>query len=574
MLLSDNDRTDLTEALGRLDLDEHDAALVHNWLCGDEDKRGQGFTGSAERAIGDPRRPADDDPQAIRTVGVIGGGTAGYLTALALRTKRPWLKVALVESATIPIIGVGEATVPQMVPFLHHYLGIDPHELYQKVRPTWKLGIKFDWGPKPAGFNAPFDWAANSVGVLGSLAETGNINDFTVQSMLMSAGKAPVFGTPEAPTSLMKYLPYAYHLDNARFVGFLTELARERGVEHIEATLADVVLSGPEQVDHVTTTDGRTLEFDFYVDCTGFRSMLLEKAMGTEFHSFADSLFTDSAVTGNIAHGGKLKPYTTATTMDAGWQWTIATPESDHLGYVFSSQALSKQDAAEELARKVPGISEPRFVRFRVGRHAKAWRGNMMAVGNSYGFVEPLESSGLLMITEAILAMMRALPASWADAADGRELVNSILAKKWDEIRWFLSVHYKFNTRLDTPFWRDVRANVDVSGLQPLLDVYASGAPLRFRDPGTRTALRLTAPTFYELSGIDCILLGQHVPTKLMRSAEPIDRWRARRATAQLLVDKALPHHEALARFAGEPGLHDELIKDRDSWVVRAAANL
>ncbi|RCV52080.1 FAD-dependent oxidoreductase [Marinitenerispora sediminis] len=518
------------------------------------------------RLVDDLPRPDSADPRAIRSVGVIGGGTAGYLTALALRAKRPWLDVTLVESPSMPIIGVGEATTPSMVPFLHHYLGVDPAELYERVRPTWKMGIRFDWGANPDGFMAPFDWNANSVGILGSLREQGDINAFTLQSLYMRADRVPVFRLGDRYATLLDRLPYAYHLDNERFVRYLTELAERRGVRHVQARLADVVKSADDWIDHVRTTDGETLEFDFWVDCTGFRSMLLGKALGTPFTSYADSLFCDSAVTGNVDHGGVLKPYTTATTMNAGWRWTIPTPESDHLGYVFASGALSDEEAAAELARSAPGVTEPRFVRFRVGRHHEAWRGNVMGVGNSYAFVEPLESSGLMMITLEILALVSSLPASWSEPC-ARDVVNQALAQKWDAMRWFLTLHYRFNDRLDTPFWRDARERSDVSGLRPLLDAFATGAPLRFRDAVTRGFLESAAPTFYGLEGVDCLLLGQKVPTRLLPATEPHEAWRRRKAGADALVRQGVGQREALDAFAADPALHAAILDDPGSWV-------
>ena len=523
-----------------------------------------------ERPVDEAVRPRDGDPHAVRSVGVIGGGTAGYLTALALRARRPWLDVTLVESSAIPIIGVGEATVPSMVLFLHHYLGIDPADLYKQVRPTWKLGIKFDWGPDPQGFMAPFDWGANSVGVLGSLATQQDINAASLLSLMMSADRTPVLRTGGELTSLLPYLPFAYHLDNATFVDYLVRLARERGVRHVDAKLADARRSGPDWIDHLRTEDGGRLEFDLYVDCTGFRSMLLGDTLETPFQSFGDSLWTDSAVTGNRPHGGHLKPYTTATTMSAGWCWTIPTPETDHHGYVYASGAISDDDAAAELARRFPGVGTPRQVRFRRGRRERAWRGNVMAIGNSYGFVEPLESSGLLMITLSAMSLIAALPASWAEPV-GRDVVNAALAAKWDAIRWFLSIHYKFNTRLDTPFWTDVRARADISGLQPLVDAYAAGAPLRFRDPVIRTFVQSTSPTFYGLPGIDCLLLGQRVPTRLLPAQEPIERWRTRKAAADAVVARALPQHEALAAVESEAWINAELFTGRDSWAGPSA---
>ncbi|GGM73445.1 hypothetical protein GCM10011609_06560 [Lentzea pudingi] len=529
-----------------------------------------GEGGPRDAGIDPASRPRKDDPRAIRRVGVIGGGTAGYLTALALRAKRPWLDVTLVESTGIPIIGVGEATTPSMVPFLHHYLGIDPDELYRAVAPTWKLGIRFDWGPHPDGFMAPFDWGSNSVGVLGSLATQGDINAFTLQSLLMAQDRAPVFDLGDGEhLSLMKRMPFAYHLDNARFVRFLTELAAQRGVRHVDATIADVALDADGWVDHLVTGDGDRLDFDCYVDCSGFRSLLLGKTLGVPYVPFTDSLKTDRAITAVVPHDGRIKPYTRATTMDAGWCWTIPTRDEDHVGYVHSSQFLDEDAATAELSRLYPEAHRFKTVRFRSGRHEECWRGNVIAIGNSYAFVEPLESSGLMMITLGILSLVGSLPASWDDPAP-RGVVNAALAKKWDEIRWFLSLHYRFNTRKDTEFWRDARSSTDVSGLEPLLEVYRGGAPLRFRDPIVRGFLEATAPTFYGLAGVDCLLLGQGLPTRLLPMTEPVESWAARKAAADSLVAQALPAEQALAAFDTEPRLNAELLDDEDSWVVRS----
>ena len=549
-----------------------DAESLRDWLRGSGSVSPRHLFASPERAAGGPARPDADDPRAIRSVGVIGGGTAGYLTALALRATRPWLDVTLVESPTVPIIGVGESTTPLMVTFLHHFLGVDVEELYREVAPTWKLGIRFDWGPAPAGFAAPFDWDTNSIGLRGSLEAQGDINAATVQALMMMADRTPVFTTDTGEhVSLMKYLPFADHHDTGRFVKYLTELAARRGVHHEQAQIADVVLGGDEWVDRLQLTDGRELRFDMYVDCTGFRSVLLGKALGTPFHSYASSLFTDRALTGNVDHGGHLRPYTRATTMDAGWCWRIPTRESDHLGYVYSSAALSDEAAADEIRAANPGIGDLRQVRFRVGRHEKAWRGNVMGIGNSYAFVEPLESSGLLMIIWGAMALTRSMPGSWSDPHSA-ELVNDALASRWDAIRWFLSIHYRFNTRLDTPFWKEAREHADVSGLQPLLDVFAGGAPLRFRDPVTLAFAATTAPTFYGIAGIDTILLGQGHPTRLLPRTEPIERWHERKAAADVLVRHALPQKEALAAFETTPRLHHELLDDTDSWARRNAA--
>jgi tryptophan halogenase len=551
-------------------LEDQEASAVRAWLNGQTGVQPRALMGRHEVTSKEYLMPRPDDPDAIRSVGIVGGGTAGYLTALALRAKRPWLEVTLIESSTIPVIGVGEATVPSMIPFLHHYLGIDPAEFFQRVQPTWKLGIRFDWGPDPLGFMAPFDWDSNPVGVLGALDNTGSINGSTVQSLFMMADRTPVFQIDDRYVSLMKYLPFAYHLDNGRLVAYLTELGARRGVRHVDAKVASVEQDSRGWVDHLRTSDGEELRFDFYVDCSGFRSLLLEKAMDARFHSYAASLFTDSAVTGNLGHGGHLKPYTRATTMDSGWCWSIPTPESDHLGYVYSSAAVSDDDAAGELSRKFPGISEPRVVRFRSGRHDRAWRGNVMAIGNSYAFVEPLESSGLFMITVAVQALVESLPPSWAEPRMD-DAVNVAMGRLWDSLRWFLAIHYRFNTRLDTPFWQDARRLTDVTGIQPLLDIYATGAPVQLRDSVVRTLGISASPPFYGIGGVDTILLGQRVPCRLLSRGEPDAQWHSRKVAAGALVKRALPQSEALTAYRSESRLLDELLHDYDSWAAPQA---
>jgi len=190
-----------------------------------------------------------------------------------------------------------------------------------------------------------------------------------------------------------------------------------------------------------------------------------------------------------------------------------------------------------------------------------------MAIGNAYAFVEPLESSSLLMITTMSLMLAQYLPTSWAQPRS-RTAFNASIAKKWDALRWFIAAHYKFNTRLDTPFWRDARANVDVSGIQPLLDAFAEGAPLQLRDYYTRGAVRATVRTFYDLQSYDCILLGQKTPARWLPMREPVERWRARKAAAEALVRPALTQAEALEACEKFPELLDDMLRHPESWAA------
>lgn len=513
-------------------------------------------------------RPSDDDPQAIRRVGIIGGGTAGYLTALAIRKKRPWLEVTLVESSNIPVIGVGEATTPPLTAFLHHYLGIDPQHFIQTLKPTWKLGIKFDWGPYKDGFMSPFDWGTNSIGVLGSMATQGDPNAYTLQSLFMMADRVPVFKTGENDyLSLMDTMPFAYHLENRTFVKYLKSLTEERGIHHIDAEIDGVEVRDGEWVKSLHTKDGQKLEFDLYFDCTGFRSLLLGKTMGTKYISFEDSLYNDTAITGYVEQTEAIEPYTRATTMDAGWCWRIPVPGEDHIGYVHASRFLSEDKAMAELAAKYKDVDNFKTVRFRSGRHEKVWRGNVIGMGNSYGFVEPLESSALLMLVFSIMSMMPMLPTSWKQPSPA-SVFNRLSAERWDGLRWFLAIHFKFNNRLDTKYWREVQNELDVSGVQPMLDAFAGGAPLGLRDSLTRRFVRATAPTFYELAGVDTTLLGQGYPCELLKTDEPLDAWRARKKAADALVSVALTQRQALEAFQTVPELTTSLMFGPHSWVT------
>lgn len=516
-----------------------------------------------------PPGPAPDDPAAIRSVGVIGGGTAGYLAALALRAWRPALEVTVVESSSIPVIGVGEATVTDMVFFLHRYLGIGMTGFYEAVRPTWKLGIKFDWGPDPGGFLAPFDWASHSVGMLGALADHGSVDGFSVLSVMMDADKTPVLRAGGQAFSLLPYLPVAYHLENVRFIRYLTDLASSRGIRHVDATVAEVRLRDAEWISGLRTADGRDLRYDLYIDCTGFRSRLLGEALGVQFLDYSSSLFTDEAITASAGNHGRPRPYTTASTMDAGWCWNIPLSDGvDHLGYVYSSAAMTAGQAEAELRERRPDAEIQGRVRFRSGRRERLWQGNVIAVGNSGGFVEPLESSGLAMITITIRALLSALPASWSQPCP-REAVNRFLGAHWDALRWFLAIHYKFNTRLATPFWKHANADADVSGIEPLLDAYAAGAPLVRRDSLTQVMLTAAAPPVYGLAGIDNVLLGQRVPATLLEADEVPERWLARRDAAKTLAGLALPQHEALAEVAAHPEFLSEQLTAVGGWLGR-----
>jgi tryptophan halogenase len=495
----------------------------------------------------------------VRRVVVVGGGTAGYFAALALRRELPDLHVTLVESSKIPIIGVGEATTTLMPPFLHHQLGIDIVDLYREVRPTWKLGIKFEWGvPGDYSFNFPF--GASSL--VEAYAHDGTIENQSVTALMMAANRTPIVtGDEGQPLSLLPQVKFAYHLDNKPFVAYLAKHARRAGVHHVDAVIKDAITAEGGTIDRLVLDDGRELRGDLYVDATGFRALLIEKILGSPFTSYASSLFCDSAVVATVPQNGTIQPYTTAETMDAGWCWRIPVEGEDHRGYVYSSAHLTPDAAQAEMRAKNPGLGEPWSLRFRSGRHREFWKGNTVAIGNSYGFVEPLESTTLHMVIVEIAHLIGGIRAA-ADGRDHRAFANDALGGHWDDLRWFLAVHYKYNRKKDTSFWRDCRETADVSGVAHVLERFTRVGPRALEGQDFLT----TDPTF--VPGMMILLLGQQVPcpaptdTSLAQTA-----WEARVAESRALVRRAFTQAEALDLLRRRPDLLQELVGSGESWL-------
>jgi len=495
----------------------------------------------------------------IRSVGVVGGGTAGYFAAIALKKRFPELEVTLVESKSIPIIGVGEATTTLMPPFLHAQLGLDIVELFREVRPTWKLGIKFDWGePGDYFFTYPF----GETNTDEPYFYDGDIRTQSLTSLLMMEGKIPLFrGESGETTSLLPRLKFAYHLNNAPFVAFLAKHAAWIGVTHLDAVIADVVASPDgERIDRLRTGDGRELQFDLYVDASGFRSLLLEKALGVPFTSYASSLLCDTAVVAAVPQTSGISPYTLAQTMDAGWCWKIAVEGEDHRGYVFSSAFLTEEQARAEMRAKNPGLGEPWTVRFRSGRHESFWKGNTVAVGNAYGFVEPLESTALHMVILEIGYLLGCLEAAGEGPPD-TGFANAGVGGHWDYLRWFLAHHYKFNRKLDTPFWRTCRAEVDISGVAPAIEHYQRHGTL------TKDGARFqTGDPAFGYEGVMIMLLGQKVTAPARKPQVTREAWEKRLAKQRELVARALPQAEALALLRERPELLVDFATSPASW--------
>jgi tryptophan 7-halogenase len=445
-------------------------------------------------------------------VAVLGSGSAGLIAALSLKKKLPQLKVTILRSSEIGIIGVGEGTTPNFGSHLFEYLGMKRKDFYREARPTWKLGIRFLWGAR-GRFDYTFDRQLEARFRQLSLANGYYCTDewrggTTMAAACMRADKAfPVQpnGCPDFPSW------FAFHIENERFVKLLERLALQAGVQIKEGRMQSAHRAENGDVISLALEDGGTLAADFFIDSSGFRSELIGKVMGAEFESFKKSLFCDRAVVGGWKRGEleKILPYTTAEQMEAGWCWQIEHEEHVNRGYVFSSDHLTDEQATEEFLRKNPRAPEsPRIVKFRSGAYKQQWVNNVAAIGNSAGFVEPLEATALMLAcgnTQTLVDLFIDSDLTPSDAC--RKVFNLSCAKGWTDIKNFLALHYWADRSKQNAFWDRCRNETDTSEMQDLLDFYQLHGP-----SGALRQLFTYGITDFGLEGWLNILVGNKVP--------------------------------------------------------------
>lgn len=482
-----------------------------------------------KRAFDSP--PAEEQKDEYKNVAIIGGGTAGYLTALLFKAKYPNMPVTLIESSKIPVIGVGEATTPEIRSFLFGTLKFPALEFYENVRPTWKLGIKFFWGlPGDYYFNYPFGWPD----VKSAYGTDGHINNSSLTAVLMDQNSSFVIAAKDSKgaeqySSLSDDLFYALHLDNASFINYLKTKAKERDIIYIDDKVVHAERrAGTDEIAAAMGESGQRYVYDFYVDCTGFRSLLLEQTLKSDFVSYNKSLFCDTAIAGEIPDVKKIATHTYAESMDNGWCWNIPMRGENHRGYVFSSAYCSTDQAAAELLKKNPTIKNTRVVRFKSGRHSNICVGNVFAIGNSFAFVEPLESTGIhMIIKEAKTLVYNFSQLKKSPALKKR--INSDINDNWDYLKGFLSIHYKFNKKFDTPFWKDCRALTDVGYMQEMIDLYNEIGPLTCADKSLIRMINSSIKdNIFGLPGFDVIMRGQgEIPKKFDWSVRNQHIWKS-----------------------------------------------
>ncbi|MBB4085899.1 tryptophan halogenase [Sphingomonas carotinifaciens] len=401
---------------------------------------------------------------AIRSILIVGGGTAGWMTAAALAHALPrGCTITLVESDAIGTVGVGEATIPPIRLF-NDTLGIDEGEFLKATKGSYKLGIEFvGWGQEghryfhPFGtFGKPFDLLAVHQHWLRA-RRAGSTIPLDALSMAWGAAARNRFAPPLAdPRSVGSTFDYAYHFDAGLYAAFLRRFAEARRVVRVEGEVGDVALDGESgQVAHVTLTDGRRLAADLFVDCSGFRGLLIAGALGVGFEDWTHWLPCDRAVAVPSANTGPLTPYTRSTARAAGWQWRIPLQHRTGNGYVYASRHLSDDEAAATLLANLDGeaLGDPRPLRFTTGRRTAFWRRNVVAIGLASGFMEPLESTSIHLIQAGIAKLLAYFPTRAFEPAGIAEY-NRVAVTESERIRDFLILHYVLTERGDTDFWR------------------------------------------------------------------------------------------------------------------------
>jgi tryptophan 7-halogenase len=400
-------------------------------------------------------RKADD--RKLTSIVIAGGGSAGWMTAAALSNALQGCRITLIESEEIGIVGVGEATIPPIKQF-NQKLGLDEFEFIRRTRGSYKLGIQFvDWAEPGRRYFHPF-------GTYGRAFDFGHLLYFWHQAqrqgqasssldeycMAWEAAEQARFAPPLGdPRSVLSTYDYAYHFDASLYAAYLREVSERRGVVRVEGRIVTTRLAADTgHVEAVRLQDGREVAGELFIDCSGFRGLLIEDALHTGYEDWSHWLPCDRAVAVPCESSGDLLPYTRSTARTAGWQWRIPLQHRIGNGYVYSSHYLDDAGAAAALLAHLDGkaLAEPRTLRFVTGRRKAGWNRNVVAIGLSSGFLEPLESTSLHLIQSGILRLLALFPDRDFDPRLRAEY-NRIGDNEIERVRDFLILHYHLNRR-------------------------------------------------------------------------------------------------------------------------------
>jgi tryptophan halogenase len=446
----------------------------------------------------------------IRSIVIVGGGTAGWMAAAALSKSLAGMGVQLrlIESAQVNPVGVGEATIPPIMNFIRQ-LGIDEGELVREIKATYKLGIGYrEWTRAGHFYFHPFGPVGPGMGDIPFQAywlkmllegKAGRLEEYSIQAMAALRGR---FARPvHAPNTPLNKLTYALHFDAGRFAQYLRGYAEARGVLRTEGHVRQVSLRALDGfVESVTLESGESVSADLFIDCSGFQGLLIEGALHTGYQDWSQWLPCDRAMIVHSERSAPPNPYTLVTAREAGWQWQIPLQHRDGNGYIYSGE-FSGDDAARALLLRHlsgPGLSEPMALRFRPGRRKAAWRRNVVALGLAAGFLEPLEATSIHLIQRGIAMLLKFFPDRDFAAAD-MERYNRMLEAEFGRVRDFLLMHYSQTERAGA-FWQHCRDLPLTESLRERIELFRSHGRI----------LREEAEVFPVLSWLS-VMVGQNI---------------------------------------------------------------
>jgi tryptophan halogenase len=485
----------------------------------------------------------------IKSVVIAGGGTAGWMTAAAIvKVMGPRLTVTLVESEEIGIVGVGEATIPPIAQY-NQLLGIDESDFLRHTQGTYKLGIEFvNWREQGHAYMHAFGTLGRDLAYIPFhhywleeqlQGRAGSLWDYSCNHQ--AARNGCFAHLEQIPGTPMPGLIYAYHFDASLYAAYLSAYARKLGVRRVEGVIAEV-LQDPESGDVRTLRlrDGREISGDFFIDCTGFRGLLIEQSLKTGYESWSRWLPCDRALAIPTERVAPLLPYTRSTALEAGWQWRIPLQHRTGNGHVYSSAHMADDRAHELLIKNLDAkpLAEARQIRFVTGRRRQLWSHNVVAVGLASGFLEPLESTAIHLIQATIQRLIVLFPHR-GDYAHRRDEFNLASATEFEQVRDFIILHYCTNNRMGDPFWDECRHMSVPDSLTHKLEL--------FRETGSIFPL---THDLFQLSNWLQVMWGQGITPRAVHpfvaAVAPADRSEYLRNLRDLMARAVqdLPRHE------------------------------
>lgn len=487
--------------------------------------------------------------QNIKKIVIVGGGTAGWMTAAALAKyiRYPGVSITLVESDEIGTVGVGEATIPGIREF-NQKLGIDEQDFMRSTQATIKLGIEFsNWSQIGDKYMHPFGFYGHDFNALPfyhywlKQKATGDktpLSDYSIPCLAAKQGK---FRPPnQDPNSVLSTYFYAYHLDAGLYANYLRRLATAEGVMRIEGKITDISTDQEGKINNIKLANERIIDGELFIDCSGFSALLIEKKLACGFNDWSKWLPADSAIAvPSEKNPGNIKPYTQSIAHDCGWQWQIPLQHRTGNGIVYSTQFIDDAKAETQLLKNIdtPILNSPKQLKFKTGMRKVAWSKNCVAIGLSAGFVEPLESTSIHLIQSGIMKLINLFPDKNLCQTKVDEY-NRQMNEQFEQVRDFIILHYKATQRTDSEFWRYCSDMPIPDSLSTRLELYKQ----------TGQILECSKELFVETNWV-AVLLGQHIiPKRHHPRADNLDHKQLQQIMLQMRTTMAnavssMPNH-------------------------------